>query len=168
MCLQICSCKSEGGKMLIGRFVGLLCLCINVVLLWIQGLFAFLFIISGDIKSLIDFCSFLVWIFYGFAMVALMVMRKTKKDASRHYKVRHSVSSELWAELIKWTDLKPYRSSVVLSRDLLFVFRSLSLFHCWWLLWHCSFVWCQSSQTQHQNISLPSCLLGLEWFCMCH
>ncbi|PNF29854.1 b(0,+)-type amino acid transporter 1 [Cryptotermes secundus] len=53
----------------------------------LQGLLAFLFIISGDIKSLIDFCSFLVWIFYGFAMVALMVMRKTKKDASRHYKV---------------------------------------------------------------------------------
>jgi hypothetical protein len=40
-------------------------------------------------------------------MVALMVMRKTKKDANRRYKVRrNSVSTELWVELINWTDFR--------------------------------------------------------------
>jgi hypothetical protein len=46
-----------------------------------------LFIISGDITTLIDFASFLVWIFYGAAMVALILMRRTKKDVKRPYKV---------------------------------------------------------------------------------
>jgi L-type amino acid transporter 9 len=47
----------------------------------------FIFIIAGDIASLIDFASFLIWIFYGIAMVALLVMRKSKKDVERSYKV---------------------------------------------------------------------------------
>jgi len=48
-----------------------------------------LFIISGDIMSLIEFSSFLIWIFCLLAMVALMVMRKTKEDVKRTYKVIH-------------------------------------------------------------------------------
>ncbi|XP_069700827.1 b(0,+)-type amino acid transporter 1-like isoform X2 [Periplaneta americana] len=53
----------------------------------LQGLLALLFIVGGDIKSLIAFASFLTWIFYGLAMVALMIMRRTKKDVERTYKV---------------------------------------------------------------------------------
>ncbi|XP_021921609.1 b(0,+)-type amino acid transporter 1-like isoform X3 [Zootermopsis nevadensis] len=53
----------------------------------LQGFLSFLFIIAGDITTLIDFCSFLIWIFYALAMVALMIMRKTKKDVKRTYKV---------------------------------------------------------------------------------
>lgn len=45
-------------------------------------------IIPGDIASLIDFFSFTAWIFYGAAMLALIVMRFTKKDAPRPYKVQ--------------------------------------------------------------------------------
>ena len=48
---------------------------------------SFLFIISGDITTLIDFASFLIWIFYGAAMVALILMRRTKKNVKRPYKV---------------------------------------------------------------------------------
>ena len=44
-------------------------------------------IVAGDIGSLIDFFSFTVWIFYGMAMAALIVMRRTKPDAPRPYKV---------------------------------------------------------------------------------
>ncbi len=44
-------------------------------------------IIPGDIGSLIDFFSFTAWIFYGTAMLALIVMRYTKPDAPRPYKV---------------------------------------------------------------------------------
>ncbi len=44
-------------------------------------------IIPGDIASLIDFFSFTAWIFYGGAMTALLVMRYTKPDAPRPYKV---------------------------------------------------------------------------------
>jgi len=47
----------------------------------------FLFIMSGDITSLIDFSSFIIWIFYALAMVALMVMRRTKKHVKRACKV---------------------------------------------------------------------------------
>jgi amino acid transporter len=60
-------------------------------ILWFQGLLSFIFIIAGDITSLIDFASFLIWIFYGAAMVALMLMRRTKKDVKRPYKVFHLI-----------------------------------------------------------------------------
>lgn len=43
---------------------------------------------SGDVVELIEFASFLVWIFYGLAMVALLVLRKTKKNVLRPYKVK--------------------------------------------------------------------------------
>jgi L-type amino acid transporter 9 len=49
-------------------------------------------IIPGDIASLIDFFSFTAWIFYGAAMLALIVMRFTKKDAPRPYKVQLQLS----------------------------------------------------------------------------
>ncbi|XP_063227254.1 b(0,+)-type amino acid transporter 1-like [Bacillus rossius redtenbacheri] len=52
-----------------------------------QGLLTLLFIVAGDITSLIDFASFLVWIFYGLAMVALLILRRTKRDVPRPYKV---------------------------------------------------------------------------------
>ncbi|XP_030766225.1 b(0,+)-type amino acid transporter 1-like [Sitophilus oryzae] len=52
-----------------------------------QGLVAFLFIISGDIVQLIEFASFLIWMSYGTAMVSLLILRKTKKDVPRPYKV---------------------------------------------------------------------------------
>lgn len=43
-------------------------------------------VLSGSIDSLIDFFSFTAWIFYGGAMVALLVMRKTRPDHPRPYK----------------------------------------------------------------------------------
>ena len=48
-----------------------------------------IFIIAGDIATLIDFASFLIWALYGIAMVALLVLRRTKKDEERLYKVLH-------------------------------------------------------------------------------
>ncbi|XP_066250224.1 b(0,+)-type amino acid transporter 1-like [Euwallacea similis] len=52
-----------------------------------QGLIAFLFIASGDIVQLIEFASFLIWMFYGTAMVSLLILRRTKPDIPRPYKV---------------------------------------------------------------------------------
>lgn len=52
-----------------------------------QGLIAFLFIASGDIVQLIEFASFLIWLSYGTAMISLLVLRRTKKDVPRPYKV---------------------------------------------------------------------------------
>ncbi|XP_072757909.1 b(0,+)-type amino acid transporter 1 isoform X2 [Anoplolepis gracilipes] len=43
-------------------------------------------ILSGNIDSLIDFFSFTAWIFYGGAMVALLVMRRTRPNHPRPYK----------------------------------------------------------------------------------
>ncbi|XP_073975764.1 b(0,+)-type amino acid transporter 1-like isoform X2 [Rhodnius prolixus] len=53
----------------------------------LQGLLTTIFILVGSIIRLIEFVSFLIWIFYGLAMVALIIMRKTKKEAPRPYKV---------------------------------------------------------------------------------
>ncbi|RXG54200.1 b(0,+)-type amino acid transporter 1 [Armadillidium vulgare] len=52
-----------------------------------NALIALLMVIPSDIGSLIDFFSFTAWIFYGGAMLALIIMRYTKKDAHRPYKV---------------------------------------------------------------------------------
>ncbi|XP_014488143.1 PREDICTED: b(0,+)-type amino acid transporter 1-like isoform X2 [Dinoponera quadriceps] len=43
-------------------------------------------VLSGNIDSLIDFFSFTAWIFYGGAMLALLVMRKTRPNHPRPYK----------------------------------------------------------------------------------
>ena len=43
-------------------------------------------VVSGNIDSLIDFFSFTAWIFYGGAMLALLVMRKTRPNHPRPYK----------------------------------------------------------------------------------
>ncbi|XP_056635372.1 b(0,+)-type amino acid transporter 1-like isoform X2 [Diorhabda carinulata] len=53
----------------------------------LQGFISFLFISTGEILELIEFASFLIWFFYGVAMVSLIVMRSTMKDAKRPYKV---------------------------------------------------------------------------------
>ena len=52
-----------------------------------QALIAEVMIFGGNIESLIDFFSFTVWIFYGMSMVALLVLRKSKPDIARPYKV---------------------------------------------------------------------------------
>lgn len=51
------------------------------------SLIALLMIIPADIESLIDFFNFSAWIFYGLTMSALIVMRFTRKNAERPYKV---------------------------------------------------------------------------------
>ncbi|CAH1982055.1 unnamed protein product [Acanthoscelides obtectus] len=53
----------------------------------LQGLISFAFILAGDIQELIEFASFLIWFFYGVAMISLLVLRKTRKNANRPYKV---------------------------------------------------------------------------------
>ncbi|XP_044270360.1 b(0,+)-type amino acid transporter 1-like isoform X2 [Tribolium madens] len=52
-----------------------------------QGILSLLFIVAGDIVELIEFVSFLIWIFYGLAFVSLLVLRRTMRDAHRPYKV---------------------------------------------------------------------------------
>lgn len=52
-----------------------------------HSLIAVAMVLSGSIDSLIDFFSFTAWIFYGGSMLALIVMRYTKPNAPRPYKV---------------------------------------------------------------------------------
>ena len=54
---------------------------------YFQAIIAILMVLSGSIYSLIDFFSFTAWIFYGGSMIALLVMRYTKPDVRRPYKV---------------------------------------------------------------------------------
>lgn len=41
----------------------------------------------GDVDELIEFASFLIWVFYGSAVICLLVLRKTQPDTPRPYKV---------------------------------------------------------------------------------
>ncbi|XP_073981567.1 L-type amino acid transporter sobremesa isoform X1 [Rhodnius prolixus] len=52
-----------------------------------HSLIAVAMVLSGTIDSLIDFFSFTAWIFYGGAMLALIVMRFTRPNFPRPYKV---------------------------------------------------------------------------------
>uniref|UniRef100_A0A2S2Q744 B(0,+)-type amino acid transporter 1 n=1 Tax=Sipha flava TaxID=143950 RepID=A0A2S2Q744_9HEMI len=57
----------------------------------LQGLLTLVCLLSGDIISLIEFASFLSWLFYGISMVALLVLRYTKRDVKRPFKVNTSL-----------------------------------------------------------------------------
>nr|XP_028596187.1 b(0,+)-type amino acid transporter 1-like isoform X3 [Podarcis muralis] len=51
------------------------------------GAIAMLYIIPGDINTLINYFSFTVWIFYGLTVLGLIVMRFTRKDLERPIRV---------------------------------------------------------------------------------
>lgn len=50
-------------------------------------LVAILLIIPGNIFSLIDFFSFTAWVFYGATMACVLILRKTRPNAPRPYRV---------------------------------------------------------------------------------
>ncbi|XP_053665280.1 b(0,+)-type amino acid transporter 1-like [Anopheles marshallii] len=52
-----------------------------------QGVLALAFILVGNIETLIEFASFLIWFFYGAAVVALLALRRTQPNVHRPYKV---------------------------------------------------------------------------------
>ncbi|KAM5134218.1 B(0,+)-type amino acid transporter 1 [Callospermophilus lateralis] len=51
------------------------------------GIIATIYIIPGDINSLVNYFSFAAWMFYGLTILGLIVMRFTKKDLERPIKV---------------------------------------------------------------------------------
>lgn len=53
----------------------------------LQGIISFVFICVGDIEALIEFASFLIWVMYGAAFACLLVLRRTRPNAVRPYKV---------------------------------------------------------------------------------
>lgn len=51
------------------------------------GIIATIYIIPGDINSLVNYFSFAAWLFYGMTVLGLIVMRFTRKDLERPIKV---------------------------------------------------------------------------------
>ncbi|XP_020671622.3 B(0,+)-type amino acid transporter 1 [Pogona vitticeps] len=51
------------------------------------GAVAIIYIIPGDINTLINYFSFAVWLFYGLTVLGLIVMRFTKKEHKRPIRV---------------------------------------------------------------------------------
>ncbi|XP_010716056.1 B(0,+)-type amino acid transporter 1 [Meleagris gallopavo] len=51
------------------------------------GAITIIYIIPGDINTLINYFSFAVWIFYGLSVFALIVMRFTRKELKRPIKI---------------------------------------------------------------------------------
>ncbi|XP_062442512.1 B(0,+)-type amino acid transporter 1 [Rhea pennata] len=52
-----------------------------------SGAVAIIYIIPGDIDTLINYFSFAVWIFYGLTVLALIVMRFTKRELRRPIRI---------------------------------------------------------------------------------
>ncbi|CAH0678738.1 unnamed protein product [Chilo suppressalis] len=52
-----------------------------------QAILTSIFIIVGNIRTLIEFASWFLWFFYGLAMVALLVLRRTQAAKPRPYRV---------------------------------------------------------------------------------
>ncbi|XP_046458061.1 b(0,+)-type amino acid transporter 1-like [Daphnia pulex] len=55
--------------------------------LMFTAIIALVLVISKNVSSLIDFFTFAVWIFYVLTMIVLLILRKTRPDARRPYKV---------------------------------------------------------------------------------
>ncbi|XP_037676276.1 B(0,+)-type amino acid transporter 1 isoform X2 [Choloepus didactylus] len=51
------------------------------------GIIATIYIIPGDINSLVNYFSFAAWLFYGLTILGLIVMRFTRKELERPIKV---------------------------------------------------------------------------------
>ncbi|XP_045149798.1 B(0,+)-type amino acid transporter 1 isoform X1 [Echinops telfairi] len=51
------------------------------------GIIAIIYIIPGDINSLVNYFSFSAWLFYGMTVLGLIVMRFTRKELERPIKV---------------------------------------------------------------------------------
>lgn len=59
----------------------------------LNAILSIVYVIPGNIDSLIDFFSFTAWLFYGLTMLALIRLRYKDpwKDTHRHYKVHISI-----------------------------------------------------------------------------
>lgn len=55
--------------------------------LWLQGVWASMFVLSGSFDMLTDMFVFITWIFYGFAAYGIFILRKKMPDVERPYKV---------------------------------------------------------------------------------
>ena len=119
-----------------------------------------MFIIPGDISSLIDFFNFAVWFFYGGTMTALLVLRYTQPDTTRPFKVGETPEchcSGAWDEPHTY---HPYQSVVsctkltILHHDICFGLQLLSFVGNTWL--QC----CLSGPLSRQF------LVGLGIFCL--
>lgn len=75
----------------------------NYIVFCFQSLIAAAMVSYGTIDSLIDFFSFTAWIFYGGSMFALIVMRYTKPNYPRPYKV--CITTQLYS-IVLLSDLK--------------------------------------------------------------
>ncbi|XP_061384624.1 b(0,+)-type amino acid transporter 1-like isoform X2 [Danaus plexippus] len=84
---RVCYTAARGGHMLeVFSFVNMKRLT-PAPAVALQAFLTSIFISVGNIKTLIDFASWFLWFFYGLAMVALLVLRKTKRDTPRPYRV---------------------------------------------------------------------------------
>ncbi|XP_050665639.1 b(0,+)-type amino acid transporter 1-like isoform X2 [Leptidea sinapis] len=84
---RVCYSAARGGHMLeVFSFVNMKRLT-PAPAVALQALLTCIFIVVGNISTLIEFASWFLWFFYGLAMVALLVLRKTQAARPRPYRV---------------------------------------------------------------------------------
>ncbi|XP_073950791.1 b(0,+)-type amino acid transporter 1-like isoform X2 [Choristoneura fumiferana] len=84
---RVCYTAAKGGHMLeVFSYVNMKRLTPAPAVAF-QAILTSIFIIVGNIETLIEFASWFLWFFYGLAMVALLVLRKTQPNKARPYRV---------------------------------------------------------------------------------
>lgn len=53
----------------------------------VQGLWGAVLVVSGSYESLVDYALFGMWVFYGLMVAAVMVLRRTRADVPRPYRL---------------------------------------------------------------------------------
>ena len=55
--------------------------------IWAQGAWSAVLLLTGSYESLIDYALFGIWVFYGLMVVAVIVLRRTRPDLPRPYRM---------------------------------------------------------------------------------
>ncbi|NWY98403.1 BAT1 protein, partial [Loxia curvirostra] len=105
------------------------------------GAIAIIYIIPGDIDSLINYFSFAVWIFYGLTVLALIVMRFTRKELKRPIRVPIIIPA-----IVTLVSVVLVLAPIISAPELPYLYCTLFILSglvAYALFVHCQFSWAQ-------------------------
>jgi APA family basic amino acid/polyamine antiporter len=71
--------------------------------IWAQGAWSAVLLLTGSYESLIDYALFGIWVFYGLMVVAVIVLRRTRPDLPRPYRMwGYPVTTLLFLAITLW------------------------------------------------------------------
>ena len=71
--------------------------------IWAQGAWSAVLLLTGSYESLIDYARFGIWVCYGLMVVAVIVLRRTRPDLPRPYRMwGYPVTTLLFLAITLW------------------------------------------------------------------